>query len=119
MNKQKLVYVASPVRAVFDRIIYLDEAQKMVITIATNGCRAVRNAGHIPISPVLMFNGVYDEYKDRKAIDAACEAILKLCDEIHVEHSVYTKFSAGIKTELILAKKYGLTEVDYTEAENE
>ncbi|MDR1008045.1 MAG: DUF4406 domain-containing protein [Campylobacteraceae bacterium] len=114
MNKQKLVYIASPVRAVVERFsVDICEGFKEAKRMATFAAIRVKKAGHVPISPVLMFDGVYEEYFDRAQIMEACAALVAICDEIYVVDNKYTKYSDGIKKELEIAKQCGLTQVDY------
>jgi len=104
----KKVYVASPVRPVLDHSIDEYSAYAQISWFASQGCKAVKEMGHIPVSPILAFDGVYDEFTERDAIDKACEALLLSCDYIHVVHTPYNKESKGIARELELAKKHGI-----------
>lgn len=109
----KKVYIASPVRPVLDALkdigFSLDLAMKSVRTIAINGCQAVKNmVGYIPISPILAFDGVYDEYRDRERIDEACEALLLCCDALYIVDTPYNEKSKGIDREIELAKKHNI-----------
>jgi hypothetical protein len=113
MNKPRIVYIASPVRAVYDAMMHLDDAHNKTIELARKGCAVVKTAGHIPLSPVLVFDGVFDENLERDAVMEACFALLAKCDEIYVVQSTVTANSKGIKAELALAKKLGITEVEY------
>ncbi|MDR0408678.1 MAG: DUF4406 domain-containing protein [Campylobacteraceae bacterium] len=113
MSKQKLVYIASPVRAILDRMMHIDDAHKEIIGAATEAAKIVKRAGHIPVSPVLLWFGVFNDYTDRKLLMRNCLALLKLCDELYVSKSKYTKFSEGIKIEIEWAKELGITEVQY------
>jgi hypothetical protein len=121
MNKtdRKLVYIASPVRAILERIMYLDDAYRVVTETAKEAAKIVKAAGHIPVSPVLMWFGVFDDYKDRNELIANCRTLLKLCDEIYVSTSKYSKFSVGIKQELVWAKEFGIPQVQYKEEQDE
>jgi len=110
---KKIVYVASPVRYILSICFDPKKASEIIIGLALKGCDRVREAGHIPFSPVLAFNGVYDEFKERKKIEEACETLLRRCDEILVVESRYNQYSEGIKKELALAKELGITQVEY------
>lgn len=112
-NKQKLIYVASPVRAISERVLYVDDAQREIIETAKKAARAVKNAGHIPISPVLIWFDVYDDYREREQLMTNCKLLLELCDEIYVAKSPYSKFSDGIKQERIWSQELGMLEVEY------
>lgn len=107
----KKVYVASPVRPVLE-----DDNEKSpfrqfkkVISFARSGCDDVKKMGFVPISPILAFDGVYDEYRERERIDEACEALLLGCDFIYVVQTDYNKDSKGIARELDIAQKHGIT----------
>ena len=104
------VYVASPVRPILeDETIKSPFRQfQKVIAFARLGCEMVKRMGHIPISPILAFDGVYDEFTERDKIDAACEALLLSCDAIYVVPTPYNAQSKGIARELEIAEKNGI-----------
>lgn len=107
----KKVYVASPVRAVLKSDKYrknIDAGIILVEHFAKMGCYAVKRHGHIPISPVLAFNGIYDEFEEREEIEKACEALLLTCDCIYVIDTPYNHGSKGIAMELEIAAKNGI-----------
>lgn len=60
------------------------------------------------MSPVLAFDGIYDEFTERDEIDKACEALLLACDFIYVVDTPYNKHSKGIARELEIAAKNGI-----------
>ena len=106
------VYVASPVRPVleFTRLHNdIEHGMNIVKTFAQSGCEAVKKMGFVPVSPILAFNGVYEEYSERDHIDAACEALLLMCDYIYVVETPYNDRSKGISRELELAQQYGIS----------
>ena len=110
------VYIASPVRPILDAFkevggdnedtIY--RAFANISWLALLGCEVVKKLGHAPISPVLAFDGVYDEFTERDKIDAACEALLLACDFIYVVDTPYNERSKGIARELEIAAKNGI-----------
>lgn len=53
---------------------------------AQNYCRYVTEKGHIPVCPVTMFHGVYDDKvaSEHEAYQKAGKELLKFCDEIWV-----------------------------------
>ena len=106
------VYIASPVRPlleVFKSIgLEEDEAMRIVRGVARDGCLKVKNMGLVPVSPILAFDGVYDEFTERDKIDAACEALLLACDAIYVVPTPYNDLSKGIARELEIAEKNGI-----------
>ena len=111
-NKIK-VYVASPVRPILDTLKDMgfsqESAMEPVRAMAIHGCEDVKKMGFVPISPILAFNGVYEEYSEREHIDAACEALLLACDYIYVVETPYNDKSKGIARELELAQQYGIS----------
>ena len=116
--KKKLVYIASPVRAVYEEYDRANHGEHGTDTdcindYANEGIRRVYNAGHIPISPVMIFSNIYDEFEEREEILEACKLLLSRCDEIMVIDTPYNKYSEGIKIELALAKELGITQVEY------
>ncbi|MDR0579610.1 MAG: DUF1937 family protein [Campylobacteraceae bacterium] len=113
MTQHKMVYVASPVRAILERIMYLDDAHREIIETAREAARVVKNAGHIPISPALLWFEVFNDYKDRELLMDYCKFLLAKCAEIYVAKSKYSKFSTGIQKEIEWAREFGLTQVEY------
>jgi hypothetical protein len=110
---KKIVFVASPVRAIYERVMYQDDAHRTILLLARKGCEKVKAAGHIPLSPVLCYDGVFDENSERFLVTEACFTLLAKCDEIYVVPNTASKHSKGIAKELELAKKLGITEVEY------
>ena len=104
----KKVYVASPVRPVFDACMTNGEALQWILGYAKGGCKTVKKMGFLPISPILAFDGVYDEFTEREHIDQACEELLISCDAIYVVQTDYNKESKGIARELEIAQRYGI-----------
>lgn len=104
------IYIASPVRPILeDNTIKSPFRQfQKVISFARLGCETIKAIGHIPISPVLAFDGVYDEFTERDQIDAACEELLLSCDAIYVVQTDYNEDSRGIARELEIAAKNGI-----------
>jgi len=106
MKKTK-VYVASPVRPVLEDDA-LDDNLAIAKGMALSGCLTVKGMGMLPVSPILTFDGVYDEFIERETIDKACEALLLVCDAIYVVPTPYNAQSKGIAQELEIAKKNGI-----------
>ena len=103
----KKVYVASPVRQVLEDDA-LDDNLAIAKGMALSGCLAVKGMGMLPVSPILAFDGVYDEFTERESIDVACEALLLACDFIYVVDTPYNEQSKGITRELEIAYKNGI-----------
>ena len=103
------VYVASPVRPILEAEKACEAyALLQIHDYAMDGCLAVKEMGHIPISPILAFDCVYDEFTERDKIDAACEALLLACDAIYIVPTHYNAQSKGIARELEIAEKNGI-----------
>jgi hypothetical protein len=120
MDKQKLVYVASPVRTIMRSSHFPDiyHARSAIRHFAVKTCEKIKEAGHIPISPALLFEDIYCEVMERDKIMSSCKRLLEVCDEICVAGCYYSKESEGIKQELAWAKEIGITQVGYGEVEN-
>ena len=101
------VYIASPVRPILDRHSTRC-ADSLIKGYAYTGTRAIKKLGHTPLSPILAFDGVYDEYEERERIDEACEELLLSCDAIYVVETIYNKESKGIARELEIAKAHNI-----------
>ena len=99
----KNVYIISPYRAVLDHKEPRSFAEYLAIKYARTGCSFIKKLGYVPISPILAFQGIYEEYEERETIDKACEIMLLACDAIHVVKTPYNEFSKGIKRELEIA----------------
>ena len=103
----KKVYIASPVRPVLEDY-NLDDNFAIAKGLAMSGCLAVKAMGMLPVSPILAFDGIYDEFTERDEIDKACEALLLACDFIYVVDTPYNAQSKGIARELESAEKNGI-----------
>lgn len=100
---KKLVYVASP---------YSGLCPSEALELAVQASREVKEAGGIPVNPILCFDGVYDECCERDEVLEAGLELLKCCDCIYVNKvNGYWEDSEGIKEELAEAKRKGLKEV--------
>ena len=101
------VYIASPVRPILeDNTIKSPFRQfQKVIYFARFGCEAIKAMGDIPVSPILAFDGVYDEFTERDKIDVACEALLLACDAIYIVPTPYNAQIKGIANEIEIVKK--------------
>lgn len=108
----KKVYIISPYRAVLDRKKPQNFAEYLAIKYARTGCSFIKKLGYVPISPILAFHGVYEEYEERETIDQACEAMLLTCDAIHVVHTPYNQYSNGIKRELEIAAQNNIPMIE-------
>lgn len=105
----KKVYIASPVRPVWEAEKACEAyALLRIQDYAMEGCLAVKAMGMLPVSPILAFDGVYDEFTERETIDKACEALLLACDFIYVVDTPYNAQSKGIARELEIAAKNGI-----------
>jgi hypothetical protein len=103
------VYIASPVRPVFEKHKQNEAiALELILACSTIGCYEVKNMGHTPISPIRAFWDIYDEFNERDKIDAACEALLLSCDAIYVVNTPYNQDSKGIARELEIAKAHDI-----------
>lgn len=115
----KKVYIASPVRPVLD---YHEECEAFALSLirdyALEGCRNIKKLNHLPISPILSFDGVYDEFSEREGIDEACKTLLLSCDAIYVVQTPRNKESKGIKRELEIAKEHGIPVLTCKEIES-
>ena len=104
----RLVYVASPFRAIAcpdrDRLYYAKR-------IALEEAKKLKGHGYIPLSPVLLFDGIYNEQKERELALKAGLALLETCDYIYVSTHRDSKNSEGIKAELEHAEKLGIIEL--------
>lgn len=109
-NKNKLAYIASPVKVYFERYIDKEIANEHAYLKALQNVREFKRIyenKYIPISTPLMFLKVYDENTEREEAFKAGLEILKKCDIFVYNVNDYIK-SKGIRDEYKLAKELGL-----------
>lgn len=110
---KKLVYIASPFKALakeknIEEVALFDKA----IREAIKGARVVKNAGFIPLSPILNFAPLFDEEKERKEVLEAGLELLRCCDYIYVHKCKGWESSRGIQKELRFAEKNCILELE-------
>lgn len=104
----KLVYIASPLSGLNE-----ETAFKMAIEASVK----IKEAGFVPVSPILMFDGVFDEETERENVLKSGLEVLGKCDYIYVnKENGYWEESAGIKRELEFAKSKGVFEIEWQES---
>lgn len=108
----KKVYIVSPFRAVLDHNHPRSYAEHLAVQYARNGSNFIKQLGYFPISPILAFQGIYDEYKERETINQACAALLLSCDAIFVVNTPYNQYSKGIKRELEIAAQNNIPTIE-------
>lgn len=97
----KLVYIATP---------YKNVGREKAIFFARVACYEVEIAGFTPVSPVLAFDGVFDESTQRqRALQAGIE-LLRLCNYIYAPFGSY--MSEGVKKELEYARKKSILQIE-------
>jgi len=112
----KKVYIISPYRAVLDHHEPRSYAEHLAEKFARNGSHFIKQLGYFPISPILAFKGIYDEYKERSVIDQACAALLLSCDAIYIVNTPFNQYSKGIKRELEIALQNNIPIIKEDEA---
>lgn len=103
-----VVFVSSPYAAVLSSIKDEAEALSVITSLALSGCKVVVEMGYIPLSPVLSFEGVYNERTQREEAIGASLALLKKCDAIYIVRSPYNEFSQGMILEKELATRLNM-----------
>lgn len=103
-----MIFVSSPYAAVLSSIKDEAEALSTITSLALDGCRAVVDMGYIPLSPVLAFEGVYDERTQRDCAIGASLEMLKKCDAIYIVRSPYNEYSQGMILEKELATRLNM-----------
>lgn len=109
-----IVFVSSPYAAILDAFEDKEQAKKLVLAHARAGARKVLEMGHIPLSPVLAFEGVYDEGTQRELAIAHSLTALKWCEGVLFVRSEYSPFSTGMVLEEEWAKKLEKTSFEIT-----
>lgn len=100
-----VIFVSSPYAAVLEEIEDKSVARETILNLARKGCEKVLEQGHIPISPVLCFDGLLDERSQRDEAIEMSLALVKFCDGFLAVKSRYSKFSAGMIIECDLARR--------------
>ncbi|PAF49594.1 hypothetical protein BKH41_02715 [Helicobacter sp. 12S02232-10] len=101
-------YVASPYASVRRALEPMDWVS-IVRGYALKGARHAKMMGFIPISPILCFDGVYNEESERLEVLADGLEFLRNCQSIIEIKTPYSNNSEGMKKELALAKSLGLS----------
>lgn len=102
---RKLVYVASPYSG-------LDQAK--AFELAVEASREIKEAGFVPVNPIMLFDGIYNEDTEREAALKAGLKVLESCDYIYINKiNGYWEDSEGIKAELEMARKKGIYEIEW------
>ena len=109
IGEKDKVYIASPYRPILEdykqRGLSEQEALSQIEYFAQIGCATVKSWGSIPVSPILTFSGVYEEYAEREKIEEACAVLLKCCQILCLVDTPYNQYSQGIKKELEIAEQ--------------
>lgn len=107
------IFVSSPYGAVFKEVKDEKLAREIALKMARAGARAVLEMGHLPLSPVLAFDGVYDEKTQRELAIAHSLEALKWCDGIMSVRSPLSAFSKGMILEEDLARRCGKVKFEF------
>lgn len=99
-----IIFVSSAYGAVFEKVKDKKEALNIALKHARSGARKVLEMGHIPLSPVLAFNGVYDEATQRELAISDSLVALKFCDAVLIVRDEFSANSMGMILEEDLAK---------------
>lgn len=110
----RLVYVATPYTGLRCSEI---SRRAMVLNIARDECKKIKKAGYTPVSPVLLWDGVYDESADRDEVIRAGISLMEVCNYCYFSKHPDAQFSGGMKLEKEYALKIGLTELDFSGGE--
>ena len=106
----RMVYVATP----YAGLSGVSEKKRPFLAryIAKNACIRVREAGYIPISPVLAFSGVFSEEQRDEVLKAGLE-LLSHCSYVYFYDLHPDAFnSEGMRKEREYARELGISELD-------
>ena len=104
----RLVYVASPYAAFKSGKV---NADFMACMVARDECRKVKEAGYIPLSPVLAFSGVFSEEQRDEVLKAGLE-MLSHCSYVYFSKHPASEFSKGMDIEREYARELGISELE-------
>lgn len=105
----RLVYVASPYAAFKSGKV---NADFMACMVAKEECRKVKEAGYIPLSPVLAFSGVFSEEQRDEVLKAGLE-LLSHCSYVYFYDLHPDAFnSEGMQKEREYARELGISELE-------
>lgn len=107
------IYVSSPYASVLEAFDDKKAGREFAIKIARAGCRRVLEMGHLPLSPVLSCDGVYDEETQRNlALNYSLE-MLKFCQGALFVRCEFSLSSLGMILERSRAEELGKACVDF------
>ena len=112
----RLVYVATPYAGIRCGDSIRDIA---ALKIARAECKKVKEAGFIPISPILAWNGVYSEDRDRDELLRAGLELMIACSYVYFSNHPDSEYSVGMKLEREYANEIGLSVIDFDSDEPE
>ena len=100
-----IVFISSPYASILENFEDKEKSRELVFKHARAGARKILEMGHIPFSPVLAFEGVYDEKTQRELAISDSLSMLRRCDGVLFVRSEFSPFSAGMVLEEEWAKK--------------
>lgn len=98
-----LAFISSPYKSVFDKVKDKGRAHSLALQYARTACKWAADIGYVPISPVLLFDGVFTE-DDREQITQMCAQMVKKCEAFIYCQTPYTQESGGMAFEQDLAE---------------
>lgn len=107
-----LAYIASPYGAIKKARPTLGskEVRKEAVSIAFHASLLARAKGYAPVSPVILWDMVYDDNRpgDREKALAAGHVLMMACDVFMWADTKYSELSDGMKAEKEAAVKVGM-----------
>lgn len=108
----RLVYVATPYAGLR---CSEENRTKIAKEVALKECKRVKEAGYIPVSPILMWGELFDENSDRKTLLTAGLELLSVCSYVYFSSHPSSAYSAGMRAEREYAKELGISEIGFFE----
>lgn len=96
MMNGKIVYVMTP---------YSKVERSEALGIASRACKKIKQKGFVPLSPVLLFDSIYDNDKEYEDVMDACFSLLCKCEYYYYTQTPHSQSSNGMTQELTWAKE--------------
>lgn len=106
-QKQGIAFISSPYAAVLRHIQDKQYANHFIKSYARFGCKKALDNQFVPFSPVLTFEGIFDE-NQRDLIMQHCFEIISKSQVLYVVKTGYFHLSSGMQDEIAYAKSLNL-----------
>ena len=107
------VFISSPYLAVLQNITDKQYAMSLIRQYARFGCKKAMQNKAVPFSPILTFEGLFDEESQRDLIMDSCFEALSKCEALYVIKTGYFSLSKGMQDEIAYARSIRLPIIEF------